>query len=68
MAGSWRHSGSFLRVKTDLLGHVVGQTWFMLALWHMLVCCRQLEGLWVVLEPILGMTDLLGHAVAVCQT
>jgi hypothetical protein len=31
--------------------------------WHMLVCGRQLEALWVLLKPNSGMTDLLGHAV-----
>jgi hypothetical protein len=33
--------------------------------WHMLVCGWHLEALWVLLEPILGMTVLLGHTVAI---
>jgi hypothetical protein len=28
------------------------------------VCGRQLEARWVLSEPTIGMTDLLGHAVA----
>ena len=31
--------------------------------WHMLLCGRQLEALWVLSAPSSGMTDLLGHAV-----
>jgi hypothetical protein len=38
-----------------------------LPFWHILVCGRQLEALWVLSKISSGMTDLLGHN-AVGQT